>query len=82
MRLSVPPLRCGTLTLQSTLPADPFADAAAEDSAEASKGKGYVHVRVQQRNGRKSLTTVQGISKSFDYKRLLKDFKKVRKKYK
>ncbi|GAQ78104.1 Translation initiation factor 1 [Klebsormidium nitens] len=55
---------------------DPFADAAAEDSAEASKGKGYVHVRVQQRNGRKSLTTVQGISKSFDYKRLLKDFKK------
>lgn len=32
---------------------------------------------MQQRNGRKSLTTVQGISKSFDYKRLLKDFKKV-----
>lgn len=23
------------------------------------KGKNYVHVRVQQRNGRKSLTTVQ-----------------------
>ena len=35
--------------------ADPFADAAdTEDS-----GKDYVHIRVQQRNGKKSLTTIQ-----------------------
>ena len=45
---------------------DPFADEAAEEAADAdaegdnvTKGKAYVHVRVQQRNGRKSLTTVQ-----------------------
>ena len=31
-----------------------------EDDGESGlKGKTYVHVRVQQRNGRKSLTTVQ-----------------------
>ncbi len=43
--------------------ADPFADegdAPEEDANEGVvKGKSYVHVRVQQRNGRKSLTTVQ-----------------------
>lgn len=42
---------------------DPFADeadAVEEDDGESGlKGKTYVHVRVQQRNGRKSLTTVQ-----------------------
>lgn len=31
---------------------------------------------MQQRNGRKSLTTVQGIETSFDYKKVLKAFKK------
>jgi len=35
-----------------------------------------VHVRVQQRNGRKSLTTIQGLKKGFDYKKILKAFKK------
>jgi len=33
---------------------DPFADAESE-----SESQNYIHVRVQQRNGRKSLTTVQ-----------------------
>ncbi|GBG65443.1 hypothetical protein CBR_g51038 [Chara braunii] len=51
---------------------DPFADAAANETGS----KDYVHVRVQQRNGRKSLTTVQGIDKRFDYRKVLKDFKK------
>lgn len=40
--------------------ADPFAEANDKDSAGA---KGYVHVRIQQRNGRKRLTTVQGLKK-------------------
>jgi translation initiation factor 1 len=53
---------------------DPFADANAEDSGAGSKD--YVHVRVQQRNGRKSLTTVQGLKKEFNYNKILKDFKK------
>lgn len=37
-----------------------------------------IHIRIQQRNGRKSLTTVQGISANYDKKRLVKAFKKVR----
>lgn len=68
--------------------ADAFADAAdAEKKAAATEGAGaggaaptsakdYVHIRVQQRNGRKSLTTIQGLDKSFDYKKIIKAFKK------
>ncbi|KAK2650060.1 hypothetical protein Ddye_017549 [Dipteronia dyeriana] len=53
---------------------DPFAEANAEDSGAGSKD--YVHIRVQQRNGRKSLTTVQGLKKDFSYNKILKDLKK------
>lgn len=40
-----------------SLPADAFADAAEQE--EDTSGVDYVHIRVQQRNGKKSLTTVQ-----------------------
>ncbi|CAG7906892.1 unnamed protein product [Brassica rapa] len=53
---------------------DPFADANAEDSGAGTKE--YVHIRVQQRNGRKSLTTVQGLKKEYIYSNILKDLKK------
>lgn len=53
---------------------DPFAEANAENSGAGSKE--YVHIRVQQRNGRKSLTTVQGLKKEFSYNKILKDLKK------
>ena len=53
---------------------DPFADANAENSGAGAKD--YVHIRVQQRNGRKSLTTVQGLNKQFSYNKILKDLKK------
>nr|GMC72472.1 protein translation factor SUI1 homolog [Ipomoea batatas] len=53
---------------------DPFAEANAENSGAGSKD--YVHIRVQQRNGRKSLTTVQGLKKEFSYNKILKDLKK------
>ncbi|KAL6853493.1 hypothetical protein ACP4OV_019522 [Aristida adscensionis] len=53
---------------------DPFAEANAEDSGAGSKD--YVHVRIQQRNGRKSLTTVQGLKKEYSYNKILKDLKK------
>lgn len=55
---------------------DPFADVGEEPAApkatapqEATKHKskttldGYIHIRVQQRNGRKTLTTLQGLPK-------------------
>eukprot|EP01026_Neomeris_dumetosa_P058199 TRINITY_DN539_c0_g1_i1.p3 TRINITY_DN539_c0_g1~~TRINITY_DN539_c0_g1_i1.p3 ORF type:complete len:119 (-),score=9.35 TRINITY_DN539_c0_g1_i1:343-699(-) len=45
-------------------------------SSEASVARqSYIHVRVQQRNGRKSLTTVQGIKQTYDFKKILKSLK-------
>ncbi|KAG6482169.1 hypothetical protein ZIOFF_054627 [Zingiber officinale] len=61
------------LVLVSSI-ADPFAEANADDSGAGTKE--YVHIRVQQRNGRKSLTTVQGLKKEFSYSKILKDLKK------
>ena len=55
---------------------DPFAEANAEDSGAGPGAKDYVLVRIQQRNGRKSLTTVQGLKKEYSYKMILKDLKK------
>lgn len=48
------------LRLRSVLccTADPFADAADQDG-DTSNAKDYVHIRIQQRNGKKSLTTIQ-----------------------
>ena len=50
---------------------DAFADAE-EDTGDNTK----VHVRVQQRNGRKCITTVQGLADDLDVKRICKAFKK------
>lgn len=52
---------------------DPFAEA--KDS-DAPGTKENVHIRVQQRNGKKCLTTVQGLRKDFSYNKILKDLKK------
>lgn len=35
-----------------------------------------IHVRVQQRNARHSLTTIEGLNRSLDHKRMLKFMKK------
>ena len=53
---------------------DPFADAAKGD--DESVQDGLVHVRIQQRNGRKTLTTVQGLSSEYDFKKIVKVAKK------
>jgi translation initiation factor 1 len=37
---------------------------------------GYIHIRTQQRNGRKSLTTVQGVNPKINKKTILKACKK------
>lgn len=52
---------------------DPFADvgeeqrvaeaAPVEEKKKASQVNNYVHIRIQQRNGRKTLTTLQGLPK-------------------
>lgn len=51
---------------------DPFAEA----ESGAPGVKEYVHIRIQQRNGKKSLTTVQGLKKDYSYEKILKDLKK------
>ncbi|KJE92657.1 translation initiation factor SUI1 [Capsaspora owczarzaki ATCC 30864] len=61
-------------TIQNFVPSrlDPFAN----DQSEDAPGGNYIHIRIQQRNGRKTLTTVQGVGEEFDKKKLVKAFKK------
>ena len=54
---------------------DPFADAAKGD--EDGVQDGLVHIRIQQRNGRKTLTTIQGLSAEYDLKKIVRACKKV-----
>ena len=70
---------------------DPFADLDAEAEATEEKKKkkkavapedeligsgDLIHIRVQQRNGRKCITTVQGLSAELDLKKIMKALKK------
>ncbi|PVD38977.1 hypothetical protein C0Q70_01602 [Pomacea canaliculata] len=56
--------------------ADPFADTDDNVGTGAGIQEGLVHIRIQQRNGRKTLTTVQGIHPKFDLKKIVKACKK------
>lgn len=62
------------LDLQNLGGFDPLADAASQE--DTASDKDYVHIRIQQRNGKKSLTTVQGLKQQYDYKKVLKALKK------
>jgi len=53
---------------------DPFASDAQEGGDQGSD----IHIRVQQRNGRKCITHVQGLDAALDLKKVLKVIKKVR----
>jgi translation initiation factor 1 len=53
---------------------DAFEDAGDAKGGVSSEEK--VHVRVQQRNGRKCITTVAGLADDLDIKRICKAFKK------
>eukprot|EP01099_Mayorella_cantabrigiensis_P006419 TRINITY_DN534_c0_g1_i1.p1 TRINITY_DN534_c0_g1~~TRINITY_DN534_c0_g1_i1.p1 ORF type:complete len:113 (-),score=11.50 TRINITY_DN534_c0_g1_i1:106-444(-) len=53
---------------------NPFDDETEEFGS--SKTTNYIHIRIQQRNGRKTLTTVQGLSTELDFHRILKAFKR------
>ncbi|KAI5121681.1 hypothetical protein M0805_002757 [Coniferiporia weirii] len=54
---------------------DPFQDDILGETEGVGSQQNLIHVRVQQRNGRKSLTTLQGLD-GYDKKKLLKAFKK------
>lgn len=62
-------------TIENLKTIDPFAEAD-EDTGQVQQSQSYIHIRIQQRNGRKTLTTVQGIPKKFDQKKILKVIKK------
>uniref|UniRef100_A0A7S2Y0G0 SUI1 domain-containing protein n=1 Tax=Fibrocapsa japonica TaxID=94617 RepID=A0A7S2Y0G0_9STRA len=46
------------------------------DAKEETEDKSKVHVRVQQRNGRKCITLIEGLQDDLDLKKILKAFKK------
>lgn len=52
---------------------DPFAE---EENLGSHGTREYVHIRIQQRNGKKSITTVEGLKKDVGFEKLLKDLKK------
>ncbi|UJR19883.1 hypothetical protein I4U23_023016 [Adineta vaga] len=63
--------------------ADPFANTTAEDASNIGNGgaigqrsSNTVHIRIQQQNRTKNVTTIQGIDEQFDKRLLLRDFKK------
>ncbi|KHJ96728.1 putative translation initiation factor SUI1 [Oesophagostomum dentatum] len=39
--------------------------------------QGFCHIRIQQRTGRKTITTVQGVGTEYDLKRIVRFLKKV-----
>ncbi|KAI0227703.1 Eukaryotic translation initiation factor eIF1 [Lamellibrachia satsuma] len=59
-------------TIQNLQSRDPFAD----DNEGGGSQDGHIHIRIQQRNGRKTLTTVQGIRPDYDLKKIVKACKK------
>ncbi|CED84275.1 Translation initiation factor 1 (eIF-1/SUI1) [Phaffia rhodozyma] len=64
------------LNLASKDPFDDDFDDETEKVTNDAPGGNKVHIRIQQRNGRKTLTTLQGLDKKFDPKKILKAFKK------
>jgi len=47
-----------------------------EDDFSGKLAQNKIHIRIQQRNGRKTITTLQGIEEKYDQKKLAKAFKK------
>ncbi|KAL5041413.1 hypothetical protein BDW71DRAFT_201408 [Aspergillus fruticulosus] len=68
-------LKAEFMSIENLKTFDPFAEAD-EDTGETKQSQNYIHIRIQQRNGRKTLTTVQGLPKKFDQKKILKVIKK------
>lgn len=52
-------------------------DDAEEGTGEKKAPSSLVHLRVQQRNGKKSITTVQGLADDLDLPKILKALKKT-----
>uniref|UniRef100_A0A0M3IGF6 SUI1 domain-containing protein n=1 Tax=Ascaris lumbricoides TaxID=6252 RepID=A0A0M3IGF6_ASCLU len=44
---------------------------------EEGTRQGFCHIRIQQRTGRKTITTVQGIAPEYDLKKIVRYLKKM-----
>eukprot|EP01113_Clastostelium_recurvatum_P048164 TRINITY_DN870_c0_g1_i1.p1 TRINITY_DN870_c0_g1~~TRINITY_DN870_c0_g1_i1.p1 ORF type:complete len:112 (-),score=18.49 TRINITY_DN870_c0_g1_i1:158-493(-) len=61
-------------SIQNLATFDPFAD---QEGDDLGGGKGSkIHIRIQQRNGRKTITTIQGLAPELDFKKILSAWKK------
>lgn len=56
--------------IQNLVSRDAFGEAEKEDNSS------HVHIRIQQRNGRKTLTTIQGLAEEYDKQKIVKVCKK------
>uniref|UniRef100_A0A2I2YAN9 SUI1 domain-containing protein n=1 Tax=Gorilla gorilla gorilla TaxID=9595 RepID=A0A2I2YAN9_GORGO len=63
-------------TIQNLHSLNSFADASKGDDLLPAGTEDYIHIRIQQRNGRRALTTVQGIADDYTKKKPVKAFKK------
>jgi len=54
---------------------DPLDDGDTEE-LDGGLGQQKVHIRIQQRNGRKTITTVQGIDDKYDKRKIVRCIKK------
>ncbi|XP_045140011.1 eukaryotic translation initiation factor 1-like [Echinops telfairi] len=66
-----------TSAIQNLHSVDPFADASKGDDLLPTGTEDCIHLRIQQRNGRKTLTTAQGIADDDDKTKPGKAFKKT-----
>ncbi|KAJ2064892.1 Eukaryotic translation initiation factor eIF-1 [Coemansia sp. S146] len=62
-----------TVGFDADISLDPFNDTNEKSNIQDN----IVHIRVQQRNGRKTITTIQGLAKELDLKKILKFMKKT-----
>eukprot|EP00741_Cyanophora_paradoxa_P013905 tig00020723_g13423.t1 len=61
------------MSIENLKKVDPFAEATDDSGVKTNNP---VHIRIQQRAGKKSITTVQGLPEELDFKLVLKAFKK------
>ena len=59
-----------TISLFENNTSNPFENSTSHYQTE------FIHIRIQQRNNRQSLTTVQGLSDDYDLKKIVKAFKR------
>eukprot|EP00823_Brevimastigomonas_motovehiculus_P009273 TRINITY_DN8938_c0_g1_i1.p1 TRINITY_DN8938_c0_g1~~TRINITY_DN8938_c0_g1_i1.p1 ORF type:complete len:127 (+),score=17.09 TRINITY_DN8938_c0_g1_i1:42-422(+) len=71
--------KAGSSSLKNIVFSNTDVDAFSEEKTSEKKkdAQKHIHIRVQQRNGRKMLTSVQGLADDLDLKKILRALKKT-----